>query len=93
MLKVLVGYPTPTEEFVIVERMTGPLPDASQKVLSTDQPARDCSAQADSVYVDPALIEYAVRLVDGHPRRPRRTAWPSSSATSRSARARARRST
>ena len=22
MLKVLVGYPTPTEEFVIVERMT-----------------------------------------------------------------------
>ena len=25
MLKVLVGYPTPTEEFVIVERMTGTL--------------------------------------------------------------------
>jgi MoxR-like ATPase len=24
MLKVLVGYPSPTEEFVIVERMTGP---------------------------------------------------------------------
>ena len=23
MLKVLVGYPSPTEEFVIVERMTG----------------------------------------------------------------------
>ena len=36
MLKVLVGYPTPTEEFVIVERMTGVL-QAVQKVLTTDQ--------------------------------------------------------
>ncbi len=36
MLKVLVGYPTPTEEFVIVERMTGAL-QAVQKVLTTDQ--------------------------------------------------------
>ena len=40
MLKVLVGYPTPPEEFVIVERMTGPLPDVSQQVLTTDRPAR-----------------------------------------------------
>src|SRR3954469_24019817 len=36
MLKVLVGYPTTTEEFVIVERMTGLL-QAVQKVLTTDQ--------------------------------------------------------
>src|SRR6185295_18882615 len=36
MLKVLVGYPTPTEEFVIVERMTGML-QAVQQVLTTDQ--------------------------------------------------------
>src|ERR671933_1528223 len=36
MLKVLVGYPTSTEEFVIVERMTGILP-AVQKVLTTGQ--------------------------------------------------------
>src|SRR5213079_3602513 len=35
-LKVLVGYPTATEEFVIVERMTGIL-QAVQKVLTTDQ--------------------------------------------------------
>src|SRR5437870_2686987 len=33
MLKVLVGYPSPTEEFVIVERMTSPLQSA-QEVLS-----------------------------------------------------------
>ena len=36
MLKVLVGYPTTTEEFVIVERMTGLL-QGVQKVLTTDQ--------------------------------------------------------
>src|SRR5213594_1021753 len=36
MLKVLVGYPSPTEEFVIVERMTSAL-QAVQKVLTTDQ--------------------------------------------------------
>ena len=36
MLKVLVGYPSSTEEFVIVERMTGML-QAMQKVLTTEQ--------------------------------------------------------
>jgi MoxR-like ATPase len=60
MIKVLVGYPSPTEEFVIVERMTGPLPTASQ-VLSTDG-LLAMQAAADRVYVDPVLYEYAVRL-------------------------------
>ena len=61
MLKVLVGYPSETEEFVIVERMTGML-QAVQKVLTTEQ-LLSLQREADSVYVDPALIEYAVRLV------------------------------
>src|SRR5512136_2381026 len=61
MLKVLVGYPTPTEEFVIVERMTGAL-QALQKVLTTDQLV-ELQKQADRVFVDPALIEYSVRMV------------------------------
>jgi MoxR-like ATPase len=61
MLKVLVGYPTTTEEFVIVERMTGML-EGVQKVLTTDQLV-GLQQQADRVYVDPALIEYAVRMV------------------------------
>ncbi len=61
MLKVLVGYPSATEEFVIVERMTGML-QATQKVLTTEQ-LLDLQQEADKVYVDPALIEYAVRLV------------------------------
>jgi MoxR-like ATPase len=61
MLKVLVGYPSSTEEFVIVERMTGAL-QAVQKVLTTEQLAA-LQQEANKVYVDPALIEYAVRMV------------------------------
>ena len=61
MFKVLVGYPSTTEEFVIVERMTGALQDV-QAVLSTEQ-LSDLQRRADNVYVDPALIEYSVKLV------------------------------
>src|SRR5512147_130991 len=68
MLKVLVGYPTPTEEFVIVERMTGALA-AVQKVLTTQQ-LTALQGEADKVYVDPAIMEYAVKLV-GATRQPK----------------------
>lgn len=61
MLKVLVGYPSNTEEFVIVERMIGHLPPV-QKVLTSEQ-LLSLQKEADNVYVDPALIEYAVRIV------------------------------
>ena len=61
MFKVLVGYPSTTEEFVIVERMTGAL-QGVQPVLSTEQ-LSGLQRKADSVYVDPALIEYSVKLV------------------------------
>ncbi|HEX2996564.1 MAG TPA: MoxR family ATPase [Anaerolineales bacterium] len=61
MLKVLIGYPTATEEFVIVERMTGMLQQV-QKVLTTEQ-LLALQKEADRVYVDPALMEYAVRMV------------------------------
>lgn len=62
MLKVLVGYPSPTEEFVIVERMTGFL-EAVQKVLTTQDLLALQQKAYREVYVDPTLIEYAVRLV------------------------------
>jgi MoxR-like ATPase len=67
MLKVLVGYPSTTEEFVIVERMTAPLPQV-QQVLTTEQLAA-LQDQVDQVYVDPVLIEYAVQIVNAtrHP--------------------------
>jgi MoxR-like ATPase len=61
MMKVLVDYPSEREEFVIVERMTGTLL-AVQKVLSTDQ-LLDLQQQAARVYVDPSIIEYAIRIV------------------------------
>lgn len=61
MFKVLVDYPSPTEEFVIVERMTGML-QAVYKVLTTAQLLESQQA-VDKVYVDPALIQYAVQLV------------------------------
>ncbi len=61
MLKVLVGYPSSTEEFVIVERMTGTV-QAIQKAIDTDQ-LLALQQAADEVYVDPALIEYSVKLV------------------------------
>ena len=60
MLKVLVGYPSATEEFVIVERMTGRL-EAVQRVLTTEN-LLALQQEADRVYVDPALIDYVVRL-------------------------------
>src|SRR5688500_1714319 len=53
MLKVLVGYPSPTEEFVIVERMTGVL-QAVQKVLTNEQ-LLGLQEEAASVYTDPEI--------------------------------------
>lgn len=69
MLKVLVGYPSPTEEFVIVERMTGVLQKVEQVVTTAELVA--LQQKVDAVYVDPALIEYAVALVEAT-RRPDR---------------------
>jgi len=61
MLKVLVGYPSSNEEFVIVERMTSQL-QAVQRELTTEQ-LIELQKKVDQVYVDPALMEYAVRMV------------------------------
>ena len=60
MLKVLVDYPSSTEEFAIVDRVTGQM-EPTHPVLSTDELLR-LQAQADRVYTDPALTDYAVRL-------------------------------
>ena len=61
MMKVLVDYPTDEEEFVIVQRVTGPAVAVSA-VASTGQLAA-LQAQCRSIYVDPALVQYAVRMV------------------------------
>jgi len=60
MMKILVGYPSEDEEFVIVERVTGAAQDVAA-VATTDELAalqRECRTG----YVDPSLMRYAVRL-------------------------------
>jgi MoxR-like ATPase len=61
MMKVLVDYPTDEEEFVIVERVTGPAVQVNA-VATTEQLAA-LQKQCRAVYVDPSMVQYAVRLV------------------------------
>jgi MoxR-like ATPase len=61
MMKVLVGYPSEEEEFVIVNRVTGPAVDALP-VTTTEQLAQ-LQRLCRTAYTDPALVQYAVRLV------------------------------
>ena len=67
MMKVLVDYPSDEEEFVIVQRVIG-VPAVMSPIASTYELA-ELQAACRSVYVDPALIQYAVQLV-GATRRP-----------------------
>ena len=60
MLKVLVGYPSQTEEFVIVDRMTR-RHEPPRAVIDIEQ-LKVLQQASDAVYVDPALMEYAVNL-------------------------------
>src|ERR1043165_8380419 len=61
MMKVLVGYPSEEEEFVIVERVTGD-PAFVSAVASTGQLA-ELQRECRKAYVDPSLMQYAVKLV------------------------------
>jgi MoxR-like ATPase len=61
MMKVLVGYPSEDEEFVIVQRVTG-MAAAIGAVTTTDE-LLAMQAEARKIYIDPALVTYAVRLV------------------------------
>jgi len=61
MMKVLITYPSEMDEFVVVERMTGPLATV-QPVLTTEQ-LFGLQLETDKVFVDPVLMEYVVRLV------------------------------
>jgi MoxR-like ATPase len=69
MMKVLVGYPSEEEEFVIVERVTGVAQDVV--AVATTEELSALQRQCRGGYVDPALIQYAVRLATAT-RRPER---------------------
>lgn len=60
MMKVLVGYPTEEEEFVVVDRVTGP-PREVRSVAGTEE-LMELQRRCKQVYVDPSLIQFAVRL-------------------------------
>jgi MoxR-like ATPase len=60
MMKVLVGYPSEEEEFVIVERVTGVFAEAGA-VASTDE-LHALQRECRKGYVEPSLMQYAVRL-------------------------------
>jgi len=61
MMKVVVDYPTDEEEYVIVERVTGPAIQV-RSVADTTQLAA-LQARCRQVYVDPSLVQHAVKLV------------------------------
>ncbi|MES2509474.1 MAG: MoxR family ATPase [Pseudomonadota bacterium] len=61
MMKVLVDYPTEEEEFVIVQRVTGPAVAVSS--VATTEQLHGLQAECRRIYVDPSLVQYAVKLV------------------------------
>jgi MoxR-like ATPase len=61
MMKVLVGYPTEDEEFVIVQRVTGA--DTEVAAVATTDELAQLQHECRRGYVDPALVQYAVKLV------------------------------
>jgi MoxR-like ATPase len=61
LMKILLGYPTAGEEVEIVYRM-GVNPPEPSEVLGLEELAR-LQAASDQVYVDRAVVDYAVTLV------------------------------
>jgi len=60
LLKIVIGYPAHDEELTIVQRQLVPHPELRQ-VLTLEE-LRDLQRATGAMYVDPALITYAVEL-------------------------------
>jgi MoxR-like ATPase len=73
MMKVLVDYPSEEEEFVIAQRVTGAPVDVAT-VVDTAQ-LLVLQQQCRAIYVDPSLVQYAVKLVSAT-RRPEKYGQP-----------------
>ena len=73
MMKVRVDYPSEDEEFVIAQRVTG-TPVEVQPVADTESLAA-LQSECREVFVDPALVRHAVRLVAAT-RQPARAGLP-----------------
>jgi MoxR-like ATPase len=61
MMKVVVGYPSATEEHAIVDRALRPAAEIREMLTPADLIAMQ--GRVREIYVDPAVVDYAVRLV------------------------------
>jgi MoxR-like ATPase len=61
MMKVVVGYPTATQEHAIVDRSLRPAEPLREMLTPAD--LISMQERARDVYVDPAVVDYAVQLV------------------------------
>ncbi len=62
MLKVIVGYPSRSEEKVIMERMAGEIPAAPSAVVGSDD-IRHARQVVNSIYVDEKIKEYVLDII------------------------------
>src|SRR5205807_8752782 len=62
MMKVVIGYPTPDEERVIMDRNTIEEPAIPRK-LATPAAIQDARAAVRQVHMDEAIKDYVVRIV------------------------------
>jgi MoxR-like ATPase len=69
MMKVLVDYPSEEEELVVAQRVTGPA--TSVNAVASMSQLHELQHECRQVYVDPSLMQYAVKLVSAT-RRPDR---------------------
>ena len=60
MMKVIVGYPSEMDEFLVVERMAQGM--ARVAPVMTTERLISLQRETDAVFVDPVLMEYVVRL-------------------------------
>jgi MoxR-like ATPase len=69
MMKVIVDYPSEDEELVVAQRVTGPATTVNAVASMTQ--LGELQQECRKVYVDPSLMQYAVKLVSAT-RRPDR---------------------
>ena len=61
MMKVVVDYPSSAEEHAIVDRALRPA--AQTRAMLTPEKLTQMQERVQQIYVDPAIVDYAVRLV------------------------------
>jgi MoxR-like ATPase len=62
MLKVIVGYPTRAEERIIMERMTGEIPEAPKAIIDTETIVR-VRQVVNTIYVDDKIKDYVLDII------------------------------